>query len=115
MKLAKHIFSVAPVLILIISCVENVGPPVGTKGVLISSAPWSPVAISEEVFSEWRKAKAVKDDHGQTLLIASKKILAVKSGTPVLVIDSGMAIRKVRILEGIYKGSSVWVYGEHIK
>ena len=66
----------------ITSCVENVGPSVGTKGILTSSAPWSPVAISEEAFSEWRKAKAAKDDHGQTLLIASKKILAVKKGTP---------------------------------
>jgi len=98
-----------------LACGVDEGPQVGKNGILDSGGPWAPVAISEGAFSEWRKAKIANDDRGQVLLIASGKILTVKSGTPILVIDTGMAIRKVRILEGDFADASGWVYVEHIK
>jgi hypothetical protein len=88
---------------------------VGKKGTLQSGGELVPVAITDSDFKEWMKAIVAKDQQGQTLLISSGKIMFVKSGSGVLVIDTDWLERKVRILDGDHKGKSGWVLYEYVK
>lgn len=88
---------------------------VGEKGFLLSGGKLVPLAIDEASFDAWISASAAKDDHGQKILLASSRIIGVQNRSPVLVIDQGTFKRRVRILDGEYKGKSGWVAMEYVK
>ncbi len=88
---------------------------IGEKGFLESGAPIVPVAVTKEAFEQWSKARAAKDEYGQMSLLASGLIFTPESKTQVLIIDIDTFIRKVRILQGEYKGRSGWVAYEWIR
>jgi hypothetical protein len=112
----KHVLFVGiSSMVIMLMCFNTFAISVGEEGRLYSGGELVPVAISKEAFDEWTKARVAKDKDGQVLLLASGKILTPQKGTKVLVIDTGMFMRKVRILEGEYKGRSGWVATEYIK
>jgi len=88
---------------------------VGKEGRLDSGAPETPVAVTEAAFDAWTSAAVAKDKHGMASLLVSGKVFGVKQGTKALVIDNAMFKRKIRVLEGKYKGASGWIAMEHIK
>ena len=92
--------------------------PIGEIGILFgSSGTHSLVAISEEVLDEFIKARATKDEWGETLILGSDLVFLVKNGTKVRVIGHGKRLFKseIRILEGEMKGSAGYVFSEWVK
>jgi hypothetical protein len=87
----------------------------GEKGVLVSGAEFTPVAMSEQILDEWVSARVNKDGHGQVSLLASDKVVGVKSGTKVLIIDRATFSRKVRVIEGENEGLAGWVPTEYVR
>jgi len=87
----------------------------GDNGVLNSGAEFTPVARTEHALDEWVSARVNKDGPGQVSLLASDKVVSVKSGTKVLIIDRATFTRKVRVLEGEDQGLSGWVPVEYVK
>ena len=101
---------------LLASCTDSVPTlSVGEEGTIESSGEITPVAISESALDAWSKARVAKDQHGMFLLMNSGEIFTVKKGTKVLVIDTGMAKRKIRILTGEKTGASGWVSEDYVK
>ena len=86
----------------------------GQNGILKSSGELTPVALTEKNFDAWTSAQVAKDNLGIQQLLASGKVVGVKSGTKVLVIEQATFKRKVRILEGKDKGLSGWVAMEYV-
>lgn len=106
------------IIVFFIALLACTGPPglgVGENGVLNSGVDKTVVATSEEAFDQWIKAKRANDTHGTAQLIMAGKLYFMKSGTPVLVIDTSYATRKVRILDGKLQGMAGWVAVEHVK
>jgi hypothetical protein len=94
---------------------DSTSMSVGEKGRLFSGAELVPVPVSKEVLKEWTKARRINDEYGQLDLVAEGLILTPEAGTRVLIIDTDLFIKKVRILEGKYQGGSGWVPDEYIR
>lgn len=69
------------------------------------------LSVDEETTAEREKLDAVNDDVGLSLLIASRKLLIVPSGTPVRILEvqQTMSRCQVRILEGEHYGATALV------
>ena len=97
------------------SCDTSMGVSIGNEGTLDSGANKSPVAITEDAFKAWTKAKVAKDTHGMAQLMLMGSVFLVERGTRVLVIDSGTFTQKIRILGGGQTGRAGWVPYEYVK
>lgn len=104
-----------PIIIAMMSSInDKPSVSVGNEGVLDSGAERVPVAINQAAFDNYTKARVANDSEGITQLIIQGRILAVPKNTKVRVIDRETFTRKVRILEGEYKGMAGWVAYEYI-
>jgi RNA polymerase subunit RPABC4/transcription elongation factor Spt4 len=88
---------------------------VGKEGIINGGGEETLLTVSESAFDEWIKAKAANDEYAMGAMFMNGKAFTVKSGTKALVIDQSMFKRRVRILEGKYKGISGWTAMEHVK
>lgn len=102
-------------LIMAIATGDKSSKGTGDNGVLNSGAEFTPVARTEQALDEWVSAGVAKDKHGQAILLASNKVVGVKSGTKVLVIDRATGSRKIRVVEGKEQGLSGWVLKEYVR
>lgn len=73
------------------------------------------VAISERYLDEALDAAIAKDYQYFDTLIYSGKLMPVKDGTRVTILDTGMARTKIRISEGAFSGQTGWVQTEFVK
>jgi hypothetical protein len=71
--------------------------------------------VSREAFDAWTKSIVAKDARGGAELLFGGLVFTPQKGTKVLVIDTAFLIRKVRILEGEFKGQAGWVDSGHIR
>lgn len=90
-------------------------PKLGEKGYVQGGGHAVPVALTEADLDAWTKAQAANDDHGQKNLLLRAKIFSVDNGTKILVIDTAMFNRKIRVLEGEEKGMAGWVVEGHVR
>jgi DNA-binding winged helix-turn-helix (wHTH) protein len=72
------------------------------------------VPADEESLKEKEKLEKASDDLGLALLIASKKILMVRRGTKVKVLEDNQLSYRVRILEGEHFGETALVLRKHL-
>jgi len=75
------------------------------------------VPVDEDTFKEREKLEAANDDLGLSLLVASKKLLVVPSGTQVKVLAARQFPfgYEVRILEGEHMGLIALVPRKYLK
>jgi hypothetical protein len=95
--------------------------PIGAAGILIAGTN-ATIPVSATLFDmdTLIKSAIANDDYGMRKLVKSGSVMVVPSGTSVLVIDDAGGFlfapsRKVRILEGKYKGESGWVPVEWVQ
>ena len=92
---------------------------IGEKGRLNDGGTgWIPVCVSKEALDKMTDAAAAHDNQGAENLIASGEVFMVPENTKILEIDEGgflASVRKVRILDGNWKGRAVWVPYEWVK
>lgn len=82
----------------------------GTKGVLRTGAEAIViVALTSEAYNDYMKAASIQDKHGMVEVEIRGAMADVKSGTPVMVLDSDWKNAKVRVLEGPKVGQAYWV------
>jgi len=79
-----------------------------------SGSPFVLVPADEESLKEKEKLENAGDDLGICLLVASKKILSVRSGTKVKVLEDGESSFRVRILGGEHLGETGLVPRKHL-
>ena len=94
---------------------ERVG--VGDEGYVKSSsgtANKTLIATSEANFDALVKASVANDTIGIAQLVLEGRLFAVEDGTKVLVIDSTVGARQVRILEGELFGETGWLPMEFV-
>jgi DNA-binding winged helix-turn-helix (wHTH) protein len=71
-----------------------------------TGSPFVLLPVDDQSFEEKQKLEKASDDLGLALLVASKKILAVPSGTKVKVVEDGQLVSRVRMLEGEHIGET---------
>jgi hypothetical protein len=70
---------------------------------------WTLAADTKEHYEEMCKQAMARDTFGTKEMIKKKQALQVPMGTSALVIDNpGLAIKKIRLLDGPYKNSA-WI------
>ncbi len=81
------------------------------------SSPFVLAPVDEDSLREKEKLEAANDDLGLSMLIASRKILLLPSGTKVRVLESRQPhpSYQVRILEGEYVGETALVPRKHLE
>jgi len=89
---------------------------VGDKAILHSDdgAPLL-VGVDKEALEAAIDASVSGDDYAGTQLLLTGQLFLVDSGTRVLVIDLTLYYTKVRILEGPYAGTAVWVFEDKVR
>src|SRR3989441_2834687 len=82
-----------------------------------SGSPFLLVPMDEDTFKEREKLETANDDLGLSLLVASKKLLLVPSGTQVKVLAARQVPfgYEVRILDGEHIGLTALVPLKHLK
>ncbi len=88
---------------------------VGNEGYLYSGGDLTVVCLSEKCLDQWLSARRAKDETGQSYLINSGGVIAVKSGTKVLVLERKTFTTKIRIKEGDDAGIAGWVTMGNVK
>lgn len=88
---------------------------VGDEGCLYSGGELTVVCLSEKSLDQWLSARRAKDEMGQLYLINSGDVIAVKSGTKVLVLERKTFTTKIRIKEGDDAGIAGWVMMGNVK
>ena len=73
------------------------------------------VAISKEAMDSFFDALANNNKAGMQKLYKDGQIADTPSGTKVAILDSGIMEYKVKLLDGLYAGNTVWVIAEAIK
>ncbi|MCD5384229.1 hypothetical protein LR066_05695 [candidate division WOR-3 bacterium] len=74
-----------------------------------------PVGISKKAMDKFTEAAITKDDHGIVQLFAWGVVFPVSNNTKVRILQVGLMLIKIRILEGEHDGKSGWVPREWIK
>jgi DNA-binding winged helix-turn-helix (wHTH) protein len=99
----------------------SVAPPQGLVGKLCvlqaeKGGDFVTLPIDEETMVEKQKLEAAADDLGLSLLFAAEKILVVRAGTQVKVLEarSAQSCYEVRILEGEHMAKTVIVPESHL-
>ncbi len=87
---------------------------VGEEGYINAPSPKAVIALTKEGFSEITKIFLANDMMGVGDFLLSGKGFAVTKGTKVLVIESAVGSRKVRILEGDQIGNAGWIAMEWV-
>lgn len=80
----------------------------------MSSGDETVVLRTKELLDEYIKAAVNKDTYGMATIIYNDGGFFVPNGTKVLVIDSTVGSRQVRILEGEHLAESGWVPKEFV-
>lgn len=88
---------------------------IGRKYELYNGGSSIPVASNLESFKKMIDSSVSNDIIGYTNLKSSGQLFNVESGTDVLILDSKINKRQVRILEGKYYGKSGWVPYEWVR
>jgi hypothetical protein len=88
---------------------------IGETGRLYSNGDEVPVARTKEVLDQVIKASTRNDTLGYSELVMTGMVFHVSSNTKVLVLDSTVYYKNIRILEGEYMGVSGWVPSEWVK
>jgi hypothetical protein len=87
----------------------------GEEGYLrISESNIISVLNTPEIHAQFMKAGLAKDTYGMAKIISDGGGFNVNAGTKVLVIDSEVGIRKVRVLDGEHSMKEGWVSKEFI-
>lgn len=86
----------------------------GELGYLASEGPVF-VGATEEAENRLTKLAVAKDKEGILQMVVEGEAALLQSRTQVRIIDQGMLVTEVRILEGDYAGKSVFVPSEFIK
>lgn len=87
---------------------------VGEEGYINAPSPKAVIALTKDGFSEITKIFLANDMMGVGDFLLSGKGFAVTKGTKVLVIESAVGSRKVRILEGDQIGNAGWIAMEWV-
>lgn len=87
---------------------------VGEEGYIKFPSANITIATTQEGFKQIVKSSIANDDRGIAELIYSKNAFLVANGTKVLVIDSAVGARKIRILEGDKINETGWTAMEFI-
>jgi hypothetical protein len=96
---------------LVAGCGGSAYPRIGENGEIHSTGDAGEVltAVDRAADDEMNSAIGANDTMGLQQMVAAGKVLQVKNGTKVLVIDLTSDETRVRILEGEYAGQAVWV------
>lgn len=87
----------------------------GEEGYLrVSGSNIVSVLNTPEIQNQFMKAGLAKDTYGMAKIISDGGGFNVTTGTKVLVIDSEVGIRKVRVLDGEHSMKEGWVAKEFI-
>ncbi len=87
---------------------------VGEEGYINTPSPKAMIALTEAGYKELTKIYIANDTMGIGEFLTSGKGFAVPKGTKVLVTDSAVGARKVRILEGDNIGKAGWIAMEWV-
>jgi hypothetical protein len=90
-------------------------PAEGSVVRLYGKQPTVAVGTDQGALDEFGEAGRVRDDHRARLLVLSRRIVMVESGTRARVLDLGFSAHEVRILEGRHEGARVWVLKEFVR
>jgi predicted nucleic acid-binding Zn ribbon protein len=100
---------------------NNISTGVGDEGILNSNDNISDcsgeiiIGVNEEAQKAITEASVAEDGYGLMELVAAGKAFTVLNCTKVKILDTGFAIRKIRVLEGGQKNRSGWVPYEFVK
>lgn len=92
----------------------NTRVSVGEEGYVNTPSPKAVISLTEDGFSEITKIYLANDMMGVGDFLLSGKGFAVPKGTKVLVTDTKVGARKVRILEGENIGQTGWIAMEWV-
>lgn len=88
---------------------------IGDTCILNGGGSMNIIGTNKEDLKALDKAAIAGDKQAVIEMYYQGRAFAVPSGTKVLFIDSSWAGRKIRILEGDYKGKSGWVSRDYIQ
>ena len=88
---------------------------IGDTCILNGGGSMNIIGTNYEDLKALDKAAIAGDEQAVIEMYYQGRAFAVPSGTKVLFIDSSWAGRKIRILEGDYKGKSGWVSRDYIQ
>lgn len=87
---------------------------IGEEGYISVPSPKAVIALTENGYKEITKIYLANDMIGVGDFLLSGKGFAVPNGTKVLVVDTSVGARKVRVLEGDSIGESGWIAYEWV-
>lgn len=93
---------------------QNASVSVGENGYIKVASPKAIIALTESGFDELTKTYIANDTNGIYEFLVSGKGFAVPNGTKVLVIDTAVGSRKIRVLEGESNGKAGWIVKEWV-
>lgn len=105
-------------MMILVGLMSNTSSPsvkIGEEAILDDGGERTLLTISKEADSKFRKAKIANDKYGMGAMLLTGQAYTVKSGVKVLVLDQGMYITQVRVLEGENIGTAGWTAMEHVK
>lgn len=73
------------------------------------------IAVSEDALDKYLDAISNKDEATKNNLFQAGQVAYETNGTKVDIVDFGIAVCKVKLLEGINKDATVYVISEHVK
>ena len=88
---------------------------IGDEGVLYNGSDQVPVAVTKDVLDQVIHMSTANDTLGYAQLVGAGLVIRVDSGTKVLILDSTVTYKQVRILEGEYVGESGWIPVDWVK
>lgn len=73
------------------------------------------IAVSEDVLNKYLDAMSNQDEVTKNNLFRSGQISYETNGTKIDIVDFGIAVCKVKLLEGLNKDATVYVISEHVE
>ena len=106
MKTKTLLVTVAAAL-LVVAC----GRPITNNGIVSKAF----IASSEGAYDELNRLITANDRLGINLLVASGRVRVAPDNTHVLILDSAIGRRRVRIVDGPYSGETGWIAYELVQ
>ena len=72
-------------------------------------------AVSKEKLDEVTRASIKKNSDAITALIARGYVVILKKGTQVNVVNTGLAVKKIQVLSGSYRGEYFYIASEFVR
>ena len=72
-------------------------------------------AVSKEMLDEVTRASIKKNSDAIKALIARGYVVILKKGTQVNVVNTGLAVKKIQVLSGSYKGEYFYIASEFVR